>query len=173
MSPSYSARKHQANLHYKKLPLCVGILLLMYSFSYAATVCGSSQGLLACVGKPPSASWNGFQTAARSRAGSYSDLSGLWIDWSALFKQDHPFISYSWFKGLSLPNLKVIDSSTVNILCEIFCGVGRKPVDDSTRMGGIKAHNISPVTKVIVDNSQKKIAHGVMKLPYVTVGFYT
>jgi hypothetical protein len=46
------------------------------------------------------------------------------------------------------------------------------PVDDSTRMGGIKAHSISHVTKVIVDNSQKKFTHGVMKLPHVTVGYY-
>jgi IS4 transposase len=43
-------------------------------------------------------------------------------------------------KGLSIRNLKVIDSSTIQLFSEILRGVGRNPLNGSRKKGGIKVH---------------------------------
>ena len=49
---SRSARKHQANRYYKKLPLRVHLVSLLYGvFSYCNGLRELSEGLLACEGK--------------------------------------------------------------------------------------------------------------------------
>ncbi|MEI9910451.1 MAG: hypothetical protein WDO71_12765 [Bacteroidota bacterium] len=50
-----------------------------------------------------------------------------------LLKQYHSFISDSRLKGLSIKNLKVIDSSTIQLFSEILRGVGRNPKEGSKR----------------------------------------
>jgi hypothetical protein len=57
-----------------------------------------------------------------------------------LLKQYHSFISDSRLKGLSIRNLKVIDSSTIQLFSEILHGVGRNTKDGSKKKGGIKVH---------------------------------
>ncbi|MEI9908905.1 MAG: transposase [Bacteroidota bacterium] len=57
-----------------------------------------------------------------------------------LLKQYHSFISDSRLKGLSIKNLKVIDSSTIQLFSEILRGVGRNPKEGSKKKGGIKVH---------------------------------
>lgn len=57
-----------------------------------------------------------------------------------LLRQYHSFISDSRLKGLSIGNLKVIDSSTIQLFTEILRGVGRKPIAEGKRKGGIKVH---------------------------------
>ena len=57
-----------------------------------------------------------------------------------LLKQYHSFISDSRLKGLSIRNLKVIDSSTIQLFSEILRGVGRNPIDGGKKKGGIKVH---------------------------------
>jgi hypothetical protein len=52
----------------------------------------------------------------------------------------HSFISDSRLKGLSIRNLKIIDSTTIQLFSEILRGVGRKRLDGSRRKGGIKVH---------------------------------
>jgi hypothetical protein len=59
-----------------------------------------------------------------------------------LLKRYHPFISDSRLKGLSIRNLKVIDSTTIRLFSDILQGVGRKPLDGSRRKGGIKVHTM-------------------------------
>jgi hypothetical protein len=57
-----------------------------------------------------------------------------------LVKQFHSFISDSRLKGLSIRNLKIIDSTTIRLFSEILRGVGRNPLDGSRKKGGIKVH---------------------------------
>jgi hypothetical protein len=45
-----------------------------------------------------------------------------------LLKLYHPFISDSRLKGLSIRNLKVIDSTTIQLFSEMLREVGRKPL---------------------------------------------
>lgn len=57
-----------------------------------------------------------------------------------LLKQYHGFISDSRLKGLSIQNLKIIESTTIRLFSDIFRGVGRISLDGSRKKGGIKVH---------------------------------
>jgi hypothetical protein len=57
-----------------------------------------------------------------------------------LLKQYHSFISDSRLKGLSIRNLKIIDSTTIRLFSEILRGVGRNRLDGARKKGGIKVH---------------------------------
>jgi len=57
-----------------------------------------------------------------------------------LLKQYHSFISDSRLKGLSIRNLKIIDSTTIQLFTEILRGVGRNRLDGARKKGGFKVH---------------------------------
>jgi len=57
-----------------------------------------------------------------------------------LLKQYHSFISDSRLKGLSIRNLKIIDSTTISLFSELLGGVGRNRLDGGRKKGGIKVH---------------------------------
>jgi len=57
-----------------------------------------------------------------------------------LLKQYHSFISDSRLKGLSIRNLKIIDSTTISLFSELLRGVGRNRLDGGRKKGGIKVH---------------------------------
>lgn len=57
-----------------------------------------------------------------------------------LLAKYHSFISDSRLRGLSIRNLKIIDSTTIQLFSEILRGVGRNKLDGSRKKGGIKVH---------------------------------
>jgi hypothetical protein len=139
-----AGRKHQSNRYYKKLPLRVHMVSLLYGvFSYCNGLRELCEGLLACEGrlshlgldKVPARST--ISDANRKR--SYLVFETMYQE---LLKRYHPFISDSRLKGLSIRNLKVIDSTTIRLFSDILQGVGRKPLDGSRRKGGIKVHTM-------------------------------
>jgi hypothetical protein len=60
----------------------------------------------------------------------------------ALLGRYHSFISDSRLKGLSIRNLKIIDSTTIRLFSDILRGVGRNPLEGSRKKGGIKVHTL-------------------------------
>src|SRR5690606_37806903 len=52
-----------------------------------------------------------------------------------LLNQYHPFISDSRLKGLIIRNLKIIDSTTIQLFSEILRGVGRNRLDGARKKG--------------------------------------
>ncbi|HVI44272.1 MAG TPA: IS4 family transposase [Chitinophaga sp.] len=137
-----AALKHNSNRYYKKLPLRVHLVSLLYGvFSYCNGLRELCEGMLACEGK---LSHLGFDTApARStlsdanRRRSYLVFETIYQE---LLKKYHGFISDSRLKGLSIRNLKIIDSSTISLFGDILRGVGRPRLDGARRKGGIKVH---------------------------------
>ena len=135
-------RKHNSNHYYKRLPLRTHLLSLLYGvFSYCNGLRELCEGMLACEGK---LTHLGFDKApARSTLSdantkrSYLSFETLYFE---LIKQYHSFISDSRLKGLSIRNLKIIDSTTIRLFSEILRGVGRNPLDGSRKKGGIKVH---------------------------------
>jgi len=139
-----AGRKHQSNRYYKKLPLRVHMVSLLYGvFSYCNGLRELCEGLLACEGKLSHLGLD--KVPARStisdanRKRSYRVFETMYQE---LLKRYHPFISDSRLKGLSIRNLKVIDSTTIRLFSDILQGVGRKPLDGSRRKGGIKVHTM-------------------------------
>lgn len=135
-------RKHKANRYYKKLPVRVHLVSLLYGvFSYCNGLRELCEGLLACEGK---LSHLGLDKApARSTLSdannnrSYQVFETIYY---GLLKQYHSFISDSRLKGLSIRNLKIIDSSTIQLFSDILRGVGRNRNDGARKKGGFKVH---------------------------------
>ncbi len=139
---SKANRLHRANRYYKKLPLRVHLVTLLYGvFSYCNGLREMCEGLLACEGKlihlgfdkaPPRST---LSDANNKR--SYLVFETIYNE---LLRQYHSFISDSRLKGLSIRNLKIIDSTTIRLFSDLLQGVGRNRLDGGRKKGGIKVH---------------------------------
>lgn len=139
---SDAALKHSSNRYYKKIPLRVHLVSLLYGvFSYCNGLREICEGMLGCEGKLAHLGLD--KAPARSTLSdansqrSYMVFESIYYE---LLKQYHSFISDSRLKGLSIRNLKIIDSSTISLFSEILAGAGRNPLDGSRKKGGIKVH---------------------------------
>lgn len=135
-------RKHKSDRYYKTLSLRVHLVSLLYGvFSYCNGLRELCEGMLGCEGK---LSHLGLDKApprsTLSDANSNRSFQVFETIYEGLIKQYHSFISDSRLKGLSIRNLRIIDSSTIQLFSEILRGVGRKPSDGGKRKGGIKVH---------------------------------
>lgn len=135
-------RKHKSNRYYKRLPLRVHLVSLLYGvFSYCNGLRELCEGLLACEGK---LSHLGLDKApARSTISDANNKRSYQVFetiYYGLLRQYHSFISDSRLKGLSIRNLKVIDSSTIQLFSEILRGVGRNRLEGARKKGGFKVH---------------------------------
>jgi len=138
------ARKHKANYYYKKIPLRVHLVSLLYGvFSYCNGLRELCEGMLACEGKLTHLGLD--KAPARSTLSdantrrSYRVFESIYFE---LVSRYHSFISDSRLKGLSIRNLKIIDSTTIRLFSDILRGVGRNPLDGSRKKGGIKVHTL-------------------------------
>ena len=139
-----SCRKHNANRYYKKIPVRVHIVSLLYGvFSYCNGLRELCEGMLACEGKLTHLGLD--KAPARSTLSdantrrSYLFFETVYFE---LLAQYHSFISDSRLKGLSIGNLKIIDSTTIRLFSDILRGVGRNTKDGSRKKGGIKVHTL-------------------------------
>ena len=169
-----ACRKHNSNRYYKKIPLRAHLVGLLYGvFSYCNGLREICEGMLACEGKLThlgldKAPAKSTLSDANTRR-SYMVFETIYND---LLKQYHSFISDSRLKGLSISNLKIIDSSTISLFSEILGGVGRNKLDGSRKKGGIKVHSMmdafSGVTEFVRITAakvhDKTFLHG-LKLP--------
>lgn len=135
-------RKHKANRYYKSLPLRVHLISLLYGvFSYCNGLRELCEGMLACEGKLTHLGLD--KAPARSTLSDANNKRSFQVFetiYEGLVKQYYSCISDSRLKGLSIRNLRIIDSSTIQLFSEILRGVGRKPLDGARRKGGIKVH---------------------------------
>src|SRR5437762_2015324 len=138
-------RKHKSNRYYKKLPLRVHLVSLLYGvFSYCNGLRELCEGMLACEGKlthlglDKAPARSTISDANKNR--SYQVFETIYNE---LLKKYHSFISDSRLKGLSIRNLKIIDSTTIRLFSEILSGVGRKHQQGGKRKGGIKEQYIT------------------------------
>lgn len=139
-----SCRKHNANRYYKKIPVRVHLVSLLYGvFSYCNGLRELCEGMLACEGRLTHLGLN--KAPARSTLSdantkrSYLFFETLYFE---LLAKYHSFISDSRLKGLSIRNLKIIDSTTIRLFSDILRGVGRNTKDGSRKKGGIKVHTL-------------------------------
>ena len=137
-----ASRKHQSNRYYKKLPLRIHLVSLLYGvFSYCNGLRELCEGLLACEGKLQHL---GFDKAPARSTLSDANTKRSYLVFATIYeellRQYHSFISDSRLRGLSIRNLKVIDSTTIQLFSEILRGVGRNPNDGGKKKGGLKVH---------------------------------
>ncbi|RTL48828.1 MAG: DUF4372 domain-containing protein [Sphingobacteriales bacterium] len=135
-------RKHQANRYYKRLPLRIHVVSLLYGvLSYCNGLRELYEGLLACEGKLLHLGFdNAPARSTLSDANTRRSYQVFETIYEGLLRQYHNFIADSRLKGLSIRNLKVIDSSTIQLFSEILRGVGRNKLDGARKKGGFKVH---------------------------------
>lgn len=135
-------RKHNSNRYYKRIPLRVHLISLLYGvFSYCNGLRELCEGMLACEGK---LTHLGLDKAPARSTLSDANTNRSYLVFETIYFQlvskYHSFISDSRLKGLSIRNLKIIDSTTIRLFSDILKGVGRNPIDMSRKKGGIKVH---------------------------------
>lgn len=137
-----SAQKHNSNRYYKKLPFRTHLISTLYGvFSYCSGLREICEGMLGCEGKLTHLGL--LKSPAKSTLSdanihrSYRVFETLYFE---LLAKYHSFISDSRLKGLSIRNLKIIDSSTIQLFSEVMQGVGRNPLDGGKKKGGFKVH---------------------------------
>lgn len=134
--------KHFGDRYYKRMPAKVHLTSLLYGvLSCCNGLREICEGMLACEGKlshlglDKAPARSTFSDANTNR--SYLIFETIYF---ALVKRYISFISDSRLKGLSIRNLKIIDSTTIRLFSDILRGVGRNPLDGSRKKGGIKVH---------------------------------
>ena len=135
-------RKHKANRYYKRIPLRVHLVSLLYGvLSYCNGLRELCEGMLACEGKLLHL---GFDKAPARSTLSDANTNRSYLIFETIYfellRKYHSFISDSRLKGLSIRNLKIIDSTTIRLFSDILRGVGRNPLDGGRKKGGIKVH---------------------------------
>mgnify|MGYP001793132989 CR=1 FL=1 len=137
-------RKHNANRYYKRIPLRVHLVSLLYGvFSYCNGLRELCEGMLACEGKLLHL---GFDKAPARSTLSDANTNRSYLVFETIYfeliRKYHSFISDSRLKGLSIRNLKIIDSTTIRLFSDILRGVGRNTLDGSRKKGGINVHTM-------------------------------
>src|SRR5678809_685787 len=137
-------REYQSNRYYKKLPLRVHLVNLLYGvLSYCNGLRELCEGMLGCEGK---LTHLGFDKAPARSTLSDANTNRSYLVFETIYfellKQYHSFISDSRLRGLSIRNLKIIDSTTIRLFSDILRGVGRNTLDGSRKKGGIKVHTM-------------------------------
>lgn len=148
-----ATNKHKSNRYYKRITLRVHLVTLLYGvYSYCNGLREICEGMLGCEGKlthlgldkaPPRSSLSDANTHR-----SYLAFETIYFE---LIRRYHSFISDSRLKGLSIRNLKIIDSTTIRLFSDILRGVGRNPIDGSRKKGGIKVHSLMDAFSGIVE----------------------
>lgn len=166
-----SVQKHNSNKYYKQLPFRAHLISTLYGvYSYCNGLREICEGMLGCEGKlthlglvkaPPKST---LSDANINR--SYRVFETVYFE---LLSKYHSFISDSRLKGLSIRNLKIIDSSTIQLFSEILQGVGRTPLNGGKKKGGFKVHALldafSGVTEYVRITSAR--LHDKNFLPYL------
>jgi hypothetical protein len=93
------------------------------------------EGKLAHLGLDKAPSRSTLSDASTNRSHRVFDM--IYFD---LLSKYQGVISDSRLKGLSISNLKIIDSTTISLFGDILRGVGRLRLDAARRKGGIKVH---------------------------------
>lgn len=146
-------KKHKANRYYKRLPLRIHLVSLLYGvFSYCNGLREICEGMLACEGK---LAHLGLDKAPARSTLSDANTNRSFLVFETIYTQllakYHSFISDSRLKGLSIRNLKIIDSTTIQLFSDILQGAGRNKLDGSRKKGGIKVHALMNAFSGVTD----------------------
>lgn len=137
-----ASKHHKSNRYYKRIPVRVHLVSLLYGvFSYCNGLRELCEGMLACEGKLAHLGLD--KAPPRSTLSDANNRRSYLVFETIYFKllnQYHTFISDSRLRGLSIRNLKIIDSTTIGLFSDILRGVGRNPLHGSRKKGGIKVH---------------------------------
>ena len=146
------AKNRNANRYYKKIPLQVHLITLLYGvLSHCNGLREICEGMLACEGK---LNHLGLSKAPARSTLSDANTNRSWRIFEEIYmkmlKHYQSFLSDSRLKGLSISKLKAIDSTTIRLFSDLLQGVGRNPLTGKKK-GGLKVHTLMDVSTGVAD----------------------
>jgi len=137
------AKKHGSDRYYKKFSTWTHFVSIMFGiYSRCDSVTEIVEGMIGCVGKlghfglkevPPKST---ITDGNRERDSKF--FESLYF---SLVKRYSSFLSSSRTLGLSIKELFIVDSTTIQLFSNlVFKGVGRNPKDGGKKKGGLKVH---------------------------------
>jgi len=134
--------KHNSDRYYKAFKSRMHLVTMLFGIlSRCDSMTEICEGLRAMGGK---LNHLGFEKApAKSTAcdGLRNRPSGFFEDlYFSLVKKYQSFLSDSRTYGLTFKEVLLIDSTTIRLFSDILKGVGRNPIGDGKKKGGLKVH---------------------------------
>ncbi len=136
--------KHDSDRYYKAFKSRMHVVTILFGIlSRCDSMTEICEGLRALGGK---LNHLGFEKApAKSTAcdGLRNRPSGFFEDlYFSLVKKYQSFLSDSRTYGLTFKEVLLIDSTTIRLFSDILKGVGRNPIGDGKKKGGLKVHMV-------------------------------
>lgn len=135
-------KEHRSDHYYKSFKSWDHLVTMLFGIlSRCDSMAETCEGLKGLSGK---LNHLGLDKApAKSSAGDglrnrhHAFFEGLYYQ---LIQRYRSFLSVSRLEGLSIKELYIIDSTTIRLFSEILKGVGRNPIGDGKKKGGLKVH---------------------------------
>jgi Transposase DDE domain/Domain of unknown function (DUF4372) len=135
-------KEHKSDRYYKSFKSWDHLVVMLFGIlSRCDSMAETCEGLKGMSGKLNHL--NLEKAAAKSSAGdglrnrNNSFFEALYY---LLIERYQQFLSVSRLEGLSIKELYIVDSTTIRLFSDILKGVGRNPIGDGRKKGGLKVH---------------------------------
>jgi hypothetical protein len=138
-----TAQENQTDRYYKKFKTIDHLVTMIYVvLSGCNTLREIVSIMLACEGKLNHLGIQYFPKRSTVSDANKNRSSKVFSDiYFGLYQKYRKIISDSKLKGTVFHGLKIVDSTTISLFCDILKGVGRNPVNGKKK-GGIKMHTM-------------------------------
>ena len=145
--------KYKANRYYKKISFQEHVITGI--FGVLAGCSGLREIIVGIQGFQGKLKNLGLKKAVPKSTLADANMNRSYLTFENLYYQllNHykSFISDSRLKGLSIRNLKIIDSTTIQLFNDILKGVGRNPTTGNKKKGGLKVHSMLDAFSGVVE----------------------
>ena len=135
-------KAHNSDRYYKSFKSWDHLVTMLFGIlSRCDSMAETCEGLMGMSGKLNHL--NLIKAPAKSSAGDgLRNRDNVFFEalYYQLIKRYQQFLSVSRLEGLSIKELYIIDSTTIRLFSDILKGVGRNPIGDGRKKGGLKVH---------------------------------
>jgi len=138
-----TAKENQSDKYYKKFKTIDHLITMIYTVLSSCTTLREIEGImLACEGKINHIGLQCFPKRSTISDANRKRNSKVFSDiYFGLLGKYRKIISDSRLKDYVIKDLKIVDSTTISLFCDILKGVGRNPLNGKKK-GGIKMHTM-------------------------------
>jgi len=138
-----TAREHQSDRYYKRFKTIDHLITMIYVVLSGCNSLREITGIvLACEDRINHLGIKYFPRRSTISDANTKRKSAVFSDiYFGLYRKYRKIISDSSLKNSIINKLKIIDSTTISLFCDIIRGVGRNPINGKKK-GGIKVHTM-------------------------------
>jgi hypothetical protein len=138
-----TAKESKSDRYYKRFKTIDHLITMMYVVLSGCNSLREITGImLACEGKINHLGINYFPKRSTISDANRNRKSEVFSEiYFGLYNKYRKIISDSRLKDTVIKHLKIVDSTTISLFCDVLKGVGRKPLNGKKK-GGIKMHTM-------------------------------